>query len=215
MADIRWNGKDKTHLHRFQKTGEAPVSTSDVLRIGPGETLAIFGPDGGLAGVLGPGDGAVSAVPFLGALGTPGVFGRLPVALFWASTAPVPASGEWPLPPIADPGSNRPCAGASVRATYSIAVTDVAKLLAALHTPAREIQPEAGHRAVKTTLAKAFSTFWNESREPVVLRQASMQEMVPKLAATVLDGQGLAISGFEIALRLPVGFTATPGSPLR
>src|SRR5574341_409720 len=142
MAEIRWFGKDKAHLHRFQKAGEAPVSVGDVLVVGPGEALAILGADGAVVGLVGQGQTTVSSLPFVGALGTPGVFGRVPVALFWASTAPIEAGGEWPLPPIADPGSNRPCAGASVRATYGVIVADVPKLLAAMHTSAREIRSE-------------------------------------------------------------------------
>lgn len=215
MADIRWVGKDAAQLHRYQKVGEMPVATGDVLKVGAGETLAVLGVDGSVLGVVGQGDHTVSALPFASALGPEGTFGRVKVALFWASTAPVAASGEWPLPPIADPGSNRPCAGASARATYAVAVADVTKLLAALHTAAREIQAEAGNRAVKNALATAFSTFWTQSRDPVVLREPGIGEMVAKMAATVTDPLGLAISDMKVGLRLPVGFSPTPGSPLR
>lgn len=215
MAEVRWSGKQKTHLYRLLPVGEAQVAIDDAIHVAEGEAVAVLGRDAKVAGVVGPGANAVGSLPFLGALGGPGAFGRLPVALLWACTAPVERSGEWPLPPIADPGSGHKCAGASARGTYGLAVADVAKLAAALHTEARPLGNDAGDRSAHQTLATAAATFWTQSREPVATRQAAMEEALPRLAATVLDGQGLTVSGLKLVLRLPVGFTPTPGSPLR
>ncbi len=212
MAEIQWQGKQAGRTHRFLPRGEAVLAAADTVRVAAGEALAILAADGALAGLLvGPAQSEVSALPFVAALGAQATFGRYPVALLWVSTAPVEIKAEFPLPPIADPRTGMKCAGASARATFGLAVTDAAKLLAAQHTDAKPIAGDVVERLAKQALGTACATFWTESREAVATRQAPMEEMAPKLAATVLDPVGLVVSGLKVELRLPVGFTPRPG----
>jgi hypothetical protein len=215
MAEIAWQDKQR-RTHRYLPRGEAVLGASDTVSVAAGEALGVIAADGTLAGVLvGPVRSEVSALPFVGALGATATFGRYSVSLLWAAAAPVELKAEIPLPPIDDPRTGARCSGASARATFGLAVTDVAKLVSTQHTEAKPLAGDVVERLAKQALGTACGTFWTQSREAVAARQAPMEEMAPKLAATVLEPVGLAVSGLKIELRLPVGFTPAPGSPLR